>query len=187
MFSHTPVSHYNSVTRRSEEKQAGYASVESFDCRSVELAKMTVVELVERFEGQFQAHPKVFSAPGRVNLIGEHTDYNDGFVLPTAIGFYTRIAISPRTDQTIILRSTEFPESFDFDLAALPQHKLGAWCDYTVGVAQALIQAEGELGGANLLVHGEVPIGAGLSSSAALEVASALALLSLSRAKLALM
>jgi galactokinase len=150
------------------------------------LAKMTIAELGERFEREFHAVPQVFSAPGRVNLIGEHTDYNDGFVLPTAIGFYTRIAISPRSDRKMVLRSTEFPESYDFDLASLPRQKLGAWCDYILGVAQALIRAECSLGGANLLVHGEVPIGAGLSSSAALEVGSALALLSLSNAKLPL-
>ena len=147
---------------------------------------MTVAELAGRFERDFHAQPHVFSAPGRVNLIGEHTDYNDGFVLPTAIGFYTRIALSSRSDRKLVLRSTEFPESYDFDLASLPQHKLGAWCDYVLGVAQALIRADCSLGGANLLVHGEVPIGAGLSSSAALEVASALALLSLSNGKLPL-
>jgi galactokinase len=147
---------------------------------------MTVAELAERFESDFHAQPHVFSAPGRVNLIGEHTDYNDGFVLPTAIGFYTRIALSPRSDRKLVLRSTEFPESYDFDLARLPQQKLGAWCDYVLGVAQSLIRADCSLGGANLLVHGEVPIGAGLSSSAALEVASALALLRVSNAKLPL-
>ncbi len=144
------------------------------------MAKMTVAELAERFQKEFTAVPRIFSAPGRVNLIGEHTDYNEGFVLPTAIGFYTRIAISPRSDQKLVLRSNEFPEKFDFDVTSLPQHKLGAWCDYVLGVAQALIQTGCSFAGANGLVHGEVPIGSGLSSSAALEVASALALLSLS-------
>src|SRR5712692_2340355 len=102
---------------------------------------MSVAELAERFQKEFRAQPQIFSAPGRVNLIGEHTDYNDGFVLPTAIGFYTRIAVSPRNDQKLVLRSTEFTENFDFELARLPQHKLGAWCDYVLGVALALIQA----------------------------------------------
>jgi galactokinase len=147
---------------------------------------MTVGELSERFQREFHTAPRIFSAPGRVNLIGEHTDYNDGFVLPTAIGFSTRIAISPRTDDKLALRSTEFPESFAFDLASFPSHKLGAWCDYLLGVAHALVGAGCTLGGANLLVHGEVPIGSGLSSSAALEVASALALLSLSNGALPL-
>src|SRR5579863_5566303 len=150
------------------------------------LAKMTTVELAERFQRELDGQPQIFSAPGRVNIIGEHTDYNDGFVLPTAIGFYTRIAASPRNDRRLVLRSTEFPEDYDFDLVGLPQHKLGAWCDYVLGVAQVLTHEGGALSGANLLVHGEVPIGAGLSSSAALEVASALALLSLSDGKLPL-
>ena len=150
------------------------------------MAKMTVAELSERFQREFHTAPRIFSAPGRVNLIGEHTDYNDGFVLPTAIGFYTRVAISPRGDSKLALRSTEFPENFDFDLASLPPHKLGAWCDYVVGVAHALVGAGCALSGANLLVHGEVPIGSGLSSSAALEVASALALLSLGNGALPL-
>jgi galactokinase len=141
---------------------------------------MTDAELAERFQKEFNAVARIFRAPGRVNLIGEHTDYNDGFVLPTAIGFYTRLVFSPRTDQKLILRSTEFPDHFEFNVTSLPQYKLGAWCDYVLGVAQALIQAGGSFSGANVLVHGEVPIGSGLSSSAALEVASALALLSLS-------
>src|SRR5260370_6723124 len=102
---------------------------------------MSIVELARRFERAFHAHPKVFSAPARVNLIGEHTDYNDGFVLPAAIAFYIRIAISPRNDQKLILCSTEFPENFDFDMGSPPQHKRGAWCDYVLGVALALTRA----------------------------------------------
>jgi galactokinase len=150
------------------------------------LSKMTVAELAERFRKEFDAAPRIFSAPGRVNLIGEHTDYNDGFVLPTAIGFYTRVAISPGTDTKLFLSSTEFPERLESDITSLPRQKLGAWSDYVLGVAQALIHAGCGLSGANLLVHGEVPMGAGLSSSAALEVASALALLSLNRTQLPL-
>ena len=147
---------------------------------------MTVAELAERFQKEFDAAPRIFSAPGRVNLIGEHTDYNDGFVLPTAIGFYTRIAVSPRSDTKLFLSSTEFPERLESDVTSLPRHKLGAWSDYVLGVAQALIEVGCGLRGANLLVHGEVPMGAGLSSSAALEVGSALALLSMSNENLPL-
>jgi len=146
----------------------------------------TTANLADRFQKEFQANPEIFSAPGRVNVIGEHTDYNDGFVLPSAIGFYTRVAVSPRSDRKLVLRSTEFPEVFEFDLANLPQRRLGAWCDYVVGVALALDPAGIGVAGVNLLVHGEVPIGAGLSSSAAIEVATALALLSLSDKKLPL-
>jgi galactokinase len=77
-------------------------------------------ELARRFESEFGARPKVFAAPGRVNLIGEHTDYNDGFVLPCAIGFMTRVAISPRDDRKIALVSDGFADRFEFDLQRLP-------------------------------------------------------------------
>ncbi|MBV9341651.1 MAG: galactokinase [Acidobacteria bacterium] len=147
---------------------------------------MTPQELAELFRQNFQAQPEVFSAPGRVNLIGEHTDYNDGFVLPSAIGFYAHVAVSARADKKLSIRSTEFPDVYDFDLRNAPIRKLGAWCDYVLGVAIELASAGFGTTGANLLVHGEVPIGAGLSSSAALEVASALALLSLEGAELPL-
>jgi galactokinase len=119
-----------------------------------------------------------------VNLIGEHTDYNDGFVLPSAIGFYTRAAVSPRSDHKLVIRSTEFEKKFEVDVTSLPKVKLGGWCDYIIGVALKLVEDGCRLTGADLLVHGEVPIGAGLSSSAALEVASALALLSLTGSEL---
>ena len=143
------------------------------------MKKMRPEELAEIFQREFRAPAEIFSAPGRVNLIGEHTDYNDGYVLPSAIGFYAHVAVSPRTDRKLMVRSTEFADAYQIDLAAWPPKKLGAWCDYVLGVAVELARAGINVEGANLLVHGEVPIGAGLSSSAALEVASALALLSL--------
>jgi len=138
---------------------------------------MTATELAEAFQHEFLAQPEIFSAPGRVNLIGEHTDYNDGFVLPCAIGFYARVAVAARPDRKLVLRSMEFPGGFEFDLSGLPQKKLGQWCDYVLGVAVVLTRAGHSPKGLNMLVHGEVPIGSGLSSSAALEVAAALALL----------
>jgi galactokinase len=140
---------------------------------------MNGAQLSESFRERFHAAAQIASAPGRVNLIGEHTDYNDGFVLPCAIEFFTRAAIAARTDQTLILRSTEFEDPFEFDLLDLPRNPLGVWCDYVLGVAIKLREAGYPVHGANLLVHGEVPIGAGLSSSAAIEVAAALAFLSL--------
>ena len=138
---------------------------------------MDIPDLIALFQHDFAAQPEVFRAPGRVNLIGEHTDYNDGFVLPCAIGFYTHVAISPRHDSHLVLRSTGFTQNFEVDLLA--PKRLGAWCDYVVGVAAELLKLGVPVPGANLLVHGEVPIGSGLSSSAALEVASAVALLNL--------
>ena len=147
---------------------------------------MNVLELAQHFEELFGAHPRVFRAPGRVNLIGEHTDYNDGFVMPAAVGFSTYVAIASRPDRKLVIHSQEFPGNFAFDLDSLPPQRTGAWCDYVLGVASILHHRGHRLAGANLLVHGEVPIGAGLSSSAAIEVASTLALLSLSQTQLPL-
>lgn len=135
--------------------------------------------LAEDFKRKFHSQPTIFRAPGRVNLIGEHTDYNDGFVLPSAIGFYSHVAVAPRSDGKLVLRSVDFPHTFEFDIQNLPSAKLGAWSDYVLGVARELIAEGGKVPGASLLVHGEIPVGAGLSSSAALEVAAALAFLSL--------
>jgi len=140
---------------------------------------MTSSELALRFENLFGARPRIFRAPGRVNLIGEHTDYNDGFVMPSAIGLSTLVAISARPDRKLTIHSEQFSENFEFNVDCLPTQHTGAWCDYVVGVAVMLQQRGCSLCGANVLVRGGVPIGAGLSSSAALEVASALALMSL--------
>jgi galactokinase len=140
---------------------------------------MNEVGLAVLFERAYGTQPRISRAPGRVNLIGEHTDYNDGYVMPAAVGFSTYVAIAPRSDHKLVVRSEEFPGNFEFDLDHLPEKRVGAWCDYVLGVASVLRQAGHKLGGANLLVRGKVPIGAGLSSSAALEVSSAHALLSL--------
>jgi galactokinase len=144
-------------------------------------------ELQQHFEKLFGTRSRIFRAPGRVNLIGEHTDYNDGFVMPAAVAFSTYVAIAPRPDRKLVIHSEEFPGSFEFDLDHLPERRTGAWCDYVLGVASVLQQGGGHsLRGANLLVHGEVPIGAGLSSSAAVEVAAAFALMSLNETQLPL-
>ncbi|HEV2424565.1 MAG TPA: galactokinase [Terriglobia bacterium] len=129
-----------------------------------------------RFETVYQQRPRVFRAPGRVNLIGEHTDYNDGFVLPAAIEFYTWVAVSPRPDRKLALRSENFPEAAEYVLDGLSSRR-HEWSDYAYGVAAMLEQAGKRLRGANVLVLGEVPIGAGVSSSAAIEVATGYALL----------
>lgn len=140
-------------------------------------------KLADIFHQDYGSRAAVFSAPGRVNLIGEHTDYNDGFVLPSAIGFYAHVAVAPRPDRKLVFRSTGFAQAFEADLSETPK-KLGGWCDYVLGVAVQLEKAGVRVSGANILVHGEVPIGAGLSSSAALEVASAMALLHLAKAEM---
>jgi galactokinase len=131
--------------------------------------------IVERFHARYGATPRVYRAPGRVNLIGEHTDYNDGFAMPAAIEFYCWVAIGPRQDRVLSIYSEEFSSSVETDLSAATQ-PTKSWSDYPIGVALQLEQAGFRLRGANLLIESEVPIGAGLSSSAAIEVATALAL-----------
>ncbi|HYY57322.1 MAG TPA: galactokinase [Pyrinomonadaceae bacterium] len=127
--------------------------------------------------------PRLFSAPGRVNLIGEHTDYNDGFVLPMAIDRETVVAARPRDDRRLRVYSLNLGElkEFDLDEPGVPQR--GIWLDYVEGVARVLESHGALLGGADLAVLSDVPVGAGLSSSAALELSTALALVSLSGAK----
>jgi len=147
---------------------------------------MKAGELNQHFQTRFGNQPRIFRAPGRVNLIGEHTDYNDGYVMPAAVAFSTYVAIAARPDRKLVIHSEEFPGRFAFDLDHLPEKRTGEWCDYILGVAAVLRERGIDLQGANLLVHGEIPIGAGLSSSAAIEVATALALMSLSAAQLPL-
>ncbi len=128
------------------------------------------------------APPYFFRAPGRVNLIGEHTDYNDGFVLPCAINYHTVIAAASRSDGRGRVVAADFNEQVsEFDLAAEIAHdQVAPWSNYVRGVAWALRQRGYSLGGANLVIAGDVPKGAGLSSSASLEVAVGLALTRLS-------
>lgn len=130
----------------------------------------------ERFHARFGATPRVYRAPGRVNLIGEHTDYNDGFVMPAAIEWDCRVAVGPREDGKLGLYSEEFSASAERDVGSSGVSPTRAWSDYPIGVALELVRAGARLRGANLLIESDVPIGAGLSSSAALEVAAALAL-----------
>ncbi len=118
----------------------------------------------------------LFQAPGRVNLIGEHTDYAEGFVLPAAIEFATTAAISPRADNLIRIYSSNFNEERGFDSLALPAKGSGDWSDYPMGVAAMLAGQGHRIPGFTLTVASDVPLGSGLSSSAAIEVATALAL-----------
>jgi galactokinase len=121
--------------------------------------------------------PRIYRAPGRVNLIGEHTDYNEGFVMPMAIDLSAWVAIAPREDRRIRLHSENFAEAIEFDLSDQAGQGRGHWSDYARGVALTIERAGHHLSGADLLINSQVPIGAGLSSSAAIEVATGLALL----------
>jgi galactokinase len=116
----------------------------------------------------------VFSAPGRVNLIGEHTDHNEGHVLPFAIDRRTWVAAGRRADRTVTVRSSD-PGTEPVTAAVGTLHETTGWAAYPLGTVWALEQAGLEPTGWDLVVHGEVPLGAGLSSSAALESAVALA------------
>lgn len=130
-------------------------------------------QVTAEFEKRFGSAPAhVIRAPGRVNLIGEHTDYNDGFVLPMAIDRAAWIALRPRTDERVIVHSIDFDQKAEFTLDHLA--KAGdEWIEYVKGVAWALLESGYQLTGWEGVIAGDVPIGAGLSSSAALEMATA--------------
>lgn len=128
--------------------------------------------VTQTFETKFGAAPDfVVRAPGRVNLIGEHTDYNDGFVLPMAIDRAIWIALRARADQQVSLYSIDFGETAVFSLDGLSRGT--GWAEYVKGVAWALQEAGHALRGWEGVMAGNVPKGAGLSSSAALELATA--------------
>ncbi len=130
-------------------------------------------EIVAHFTQRFGEAPAVVvRAPGRVNLIGEHTDYNDGFVLPLAIDRAAWIALRPRNDCRVSVYSIDYNEGREFDLSALKHEKAG-WVEYLKGVAWCLQDAGMNLKGFEGVLAGDVPLGAGLSSSAALEMATA--------------
>ena len=139
---------------------------------------MTKEVLARKFHDLFSRSPAgAVRAPGRVNLIGEHTDYNDGFVLPIAIERETLAAYAPRDDRQLRFHSLQAEGPASVDLDDEPEPVPGSWGNYPVGVAVELMRARVELRGADVLLDSTVPLGGGLSSSAALEVAAALALM----------
>ncbi|HEX6332578.1 MAG TPA: galactokinase [Flavisolibacter sp.] len=127
------------------------------------------------YQARFGSAPRVFRSPGRVNIIGEHTDYNQGYVLPAAIGNAAYVAACPRADERIQLFSGHFGETFDIPLADLvPSGR--RWPDYILGVAAGMKKRGGSPGGFNMVIESDIPVGAGLSSSAAISCAAAYAL-----------
>lgn len=135
-------------------------------------AIMETQTLAQLFKTYFNANPEfIVRAPGRVNLIGEHTDYNDGFVLPMAIDRAVWIALSPRADSQVRIRSLDLETDSAFDLHSLTKGE--GWAEYPKGVAYELQKAGHVLKGFDAVMTGDVPSGAGLSSSAAVELATA--------------
>jgi galactokinase len=141
-------------------------------------------DLGRRLRARLGAGAVVVRAPGRVNLIGEHTDYNDGFVLPAAIDRFAWVAAVARPDRKLIVQSENLGDTVTLDLDERDAVPRRDWSDYPQGVARALLEEGVPLRGAQLRLSSEVPLGAGLSSSAALEVAVARALLEVSGAAL---
>ncbi|MGG4342886.1 galactokinase [Paenibacillus lautus] len=142
---------------------------------------MTTQQLMERFmdkHGESQHKVRIFNAPGRVNLIGEHLDYNGGYVLPAALEFGTTLIIRPRDDNKVSFSSTNIPYELTISLDDDYGHKSDQWTDYPVGVITELNKIGCNLSsGYDLLYHGDIPNGAGLSSSASIEVVTAYAFL----------
>lgn len=136
-------------------------------------------QFVQRYGGE-ASEISVFQAPGRVNLIGEHTDYNGGAVFPAALTFGTTLLISPRQDGKLAFASTNFPYTLEIPADIIAYEKEHDWTNYPKGIVWELAQqGVGLSQGYNFLYHGEIPNGSGLSSSASLEVVTAYALLTL--------
>ena len=156
-------------------------------------AQDRLVDIKQRFEEIFGCQPAtVVRAPGRVNLIGEHTDYNDGYVLPVAIDRSILMAAAPWPDRQVVLHALDFDQRTEFSLDDIRHDDQHPWSNYQRGVAFFLQKRGFELPGMNAVISGDIPIGSGLSSSAAVEVAAAYAWqvlsgFSLSRVELALL
>jgi galactokinase len=137
-----------------------------------------MTDLIRRFSNLYgnTPEPEIATAPGRVNLIGEHTDYNDGWVLPMAIDRQVRVAFAGRDDARIRAHAAAFDQTREVQIADLEPPGDSEWISYVAGVAWALTASGHDLAGADLVIDGDVPIGSGLSSSAAIEMATARAL-----------
>ncbi len=128
------------------------------------------------FTEVYGGEPVVYSAPGRVNLIGEHTDYNDGYVLPTPIDRHVYVAAKPRKDDTFRVYAADFRQRKEFTVDGTRPDPALPWSNYVQGVVEVLREEGYSLNGADIVVTGDVPLGAGLSSSAALLIATLRAL-----------
>lgn len=142
------------------------------------------VDATDAFSVRASEFERLYRAPGRVNIIGEHTDYNEGLVLPTTTAAFTWLAASVRSDRIVTVESRNFDATCCFALDNIEPREQPGWIDYAAGVAAELEALGIRLQGANLLVHGDIPLGGGLSSSASFEVGIATALLDLAGATL---
>jgi len=142
----------------------------------MEESKLTRDRVLGEFERIFGGVPRLFRAPGRVNLIGEHTDYNEGFVLPTAIDKETIAGARIRSDRTVAVYACEKDESVTIDLDGPGEKRRGSWVDYVEGAIRCIDEIAKLPRGAEIVISSSIPIGSGLSSSAALEVSVALAM-----------
>jgi len=136
---------------------------------------MNPLSLKDAFRKIFDAEPMLVKSPGRINIIGEHTDYNGGLVMPAAINKAVYVAISQRDDEQIQLYSESYQEKYIGSISAVSRSEK-AWANYILGVVDGLLKRGHTLSGFNLYIYGDVPLGAGLSSSAAIECATAYAL-----------
>ena len=143
--------------------------------------------LADAHSKRYATEPALFVAPGRVNLIGEHTDYAEGFVFPAAINLATLVAISPRNDDRTVIYSENFSVEISFENTAIPASGSGQWYDYPLGVRAVLAEQGIAIPAFSMSIAGDVPLGSGLSSSASIEVASALAMLHLAGVTLPLL
>jgi galactokinase len=138
---------------------------------------LTPASLRSGFKAHFGGPARLFRSPARINIIGEHTDYNDGLVMPTNTDLHTWLAIAPRDDRIVRMYASRFSELAEVSLDDLHTSPNGGWQEYPKGVLQVLQRKGFELGGADILIAGDIPLGSGLSSSASLETAVGYAML----------
>jgi len=134
-----------------------------------------VLQIQKKFMELFGQNPTLFRSPGRVNLIGEHTDYNQGFVLPAAVDKAIYLGLSPRKDRKCFLFANDLGQSHEFKVSELAKSEK-RWPNYIMGVVDQMQRAGYSFLGFNCVFGGDIPIGAGMSSSAAIEAGLAFAL-----------
>ena len=132
-------------------------------------------EFFKRYDNRTE-DPVIFFSPGRVNLIGEHTDYNNGFVFPCALNYGTYLLVRKRDDDKLILNTLNFEFSDSQNIGSIEKNKSGEWVNYPLGILSEFLQKGIKPGGMEMLFYGDIPNGAGLSSSASIEMVTAYAL-----------